>query len=255
MTAYRRSTVGVVFQAFNLVPSLTASENVQLPLRGAGISGRSSRRRSLELLEQVGLADRARHKPGQLSGGEQQRVAIARALAHDPPILLADEPTAHLDHLQVEGVLRLLRELAQPGRLVLVATHDERLVPLGDRVIQLSPLHPTVDQARRRAELAPGDVLFRQDEPSDLIWVVESGLIEIVRTRADTRADADDGEEILDRVGPKGYFGELGPLFGLRRSATARAADRTVVVGYSTREFREWIGPNTVASLLRGADR
>src|SRR5438477_10649180 len=139
MTEYRRHTVGVVFQAFNLVPSLSASENVQAPLRAAGIRGSTARRRAEELLERVDLADRMMHRPGDLSGGEQQRVAIARALAHDPPLILADEPTAHLDYIQVDGVLRLLRDLAQPGRVVIVATHDERLLPLADRVVELTP--------------------------------------------------------------------------------------------------------------------
>src|SRR5437763_3850702 len=134
LTEYRRHTVGVVFQAFNLVPSLSASENVQAPLRAAGTRGSAARRRAETLLAQVGLTDRMAHRPGDLSGGQQQRVAIARALAHDPSLVLADEPTAHLDYIQVEGVLRLLRSLAGPGRIVVVATHDERLSPLADGV-------------------------------------------------------------------------------------------------------------------------
>ena len=92
-----------------------------------------------ELLAQVGLTDRADHRPGQMSGGQQQRVAIARALVHEPPLVVADEPTAHLDHIQVEGVLTLLRGLATPGRLVLVSTHDDRLTHIADRVIELVP--------------------------------------------------------------------------------------------------------------------
>lgn len=134
---YRRRRVGIVFQAFNLIPSLTAAENVQVPLRAEGLSARVARRRAAEMLRQVGLAERQAHRPGKLSGGEQQRVAIARALALDPPLLLADEPTAHLDQVQVDGVLRLLREIADAGRMVVVATHDERLVPLADCVVQL----------------------------------------------------------------------------------------------------------------------
>ena len=137
LTDYRRRRVGIVFQAFNLIPSLTAAENVQVPLRAEGIGARAARRRAAEMLAEVGLAERQSHRPGELSGGEQQRVAIARALALDPPLLLADEPTAHLDHVQVGGVLRLLREIADAGRMVVVATHDERLVPLADGVVQL----------------------------------------------------------------------------------------------------------------------
>jgi putative ABC transport system ATP-binding protein len=137
LTDYRRHRVGVVFQAFNLVPSLSAAENVQVPLRAAGLRPRQARRRALELLEQMGLGERASHRPGALSGGQQQRVAIARALALDPPLLLADEPTAHLDREQVGRVARLLREIADEGRTVLVATHDDRIVPLADRAIAL----------------------------------------------------------------------------------------------------------------------
>jgi putative ABC transport system ATP-binding protein len=137
LTNYRLRKVGVIFQAFNLIPSLSAAENVQLPLLAAGGTSRATRRRVEELLAMVGLAGRSSHRPGELSGGEQQRVAIARALALDPPLIVADEPTAHLDHSRVEGVLRLLREIADDGRMVVVATHDERLVPPADRVVRL----------------------------------------------------------------------------------------------------------------------
>ncbi|WP_151069045.1 ABC transporter ATP-binding protein, partial [Mycobacterium tuberculosis] len=118
---YRRNKVGIVFQAFNLVPSLTAVENVMVPLRSAGMSRRASRRRAEELLARVNLAERMNHRPGDLSGGQQQRVAVARAIALDPPLILADEPTAHLDFIQVEEVLRLIRELADGERVVVVA--------------------------------------------------------------------------------------------------------------------------------------
>jgi putative ABC transport system ATP-binding protein len=137
LTDYRRNRVGVVFQAFNLIPSLTAAENVQVPLRAAGLGHRRARRRALELLEQMDLADRYSHRPGALSGGQQQRVAIARALALDPPLLLADEPTAHLDRGQVGKVAHRLREIADGGRVVVVATHDDRMLPLADRAIVL----------------------------------------------------------------------------------------------------------------------
>jgi putative ABC transport system ATP-binding protein len=137
LTEYRRHRVGVVFQAFNLIPSLTAAENVEVPLRAAGIGRRHARRRAHELLDQMGLTHRTAHRPGALSGGQQQRVAIARALALDPPLLLADEPTAHLDREQVGRVARTLREIADSGRVVVVATHDDRMVPLADRTVAL----------------------------------------------------------------------------------------------------------------------
>ena len=139
LSKYRRETVGIVFQAFNLVPSLTALENVMVPLRAAGMSRAAARKRAEELLSRVGLQDRMTHRPGDLSGGQQQRVAVARAIALDPPLVLADEPTAHLDFIQVEEVLRLIRELASGDRMVVVATHDSRILPLADRVVELVP--------------------------------------------------------------------------------------------------------------------
>ncbi|HET9051563.1 MAG TPA: ABC transporter ATP-binding protein [Candidatus Dormibacteraeota bacterium] len=137
LARYRRRTCGVVFQAFNLIPSLSALENVAVPLQSAGSSWTDARARATVLLRQVGLAEQAGRLPGQLSGGQQQRVAIARALGADPPLLLADEPTAHLDDEQASAVARILRDLARPGRIVLVATHDERLSATADRVVRL----------------------------------------------------------------------------------------------------------------------
>jgi len=138
-TAYRRSTVGIVFQAFNLVPSLSATENVMAPLLAAGVRRAEASRRAASLLERVDLADRAAHRPGEMSGGQQQRVAIARALVHDRPLVVADEPTAHLDHVQVDGVLELLAGLVAPGRVLVAATHDDRLLALGGQRVDLGP--------------------------------------------------------------------------------------------------------------------
>ena len=243
MTSYRRSTVGVVFQAFNLVPSLTALENVAAPLWGAGVRRAEARDRAAALLDRVSMSDRARHKPGDLSGGQQQRVAIARALAHDPPVLLADEPTAHLDYLQVEGVLALLRTLATPGRVVIVATHDDRMLPLADRVVDLteradaSPADPVV-------ELKAGQELFHQGERGKRVYVVETGEIELVRVKAN-------GSEELLHVSTRGdYFGELAPLLGFPRAATARARKKSRVRGYDVAEFRALVGSEGVAKLL-----
>ena len=233
LTQYRRKTVGVVFQAFNLVPSLNAIENVMVPLRGAGVGRREARERAVSLLERVDLGERLHHRPGSMSGGQQQRVAIARALAHDPPVILADEPTAHLDYIQVEGVLKLVRELADDGRLVVVATHDERMIPLADRVVNLTPRADTSARAPVRRSLAEGEVVFAQGERGDLVYVVDEGEIEIVRRR-------DDGTKELVAVMPAGsYFGELAPMFGLQRSADARARGTAVVTGMGLREFRE----------------
>jgi putative ABC transport system ATP-binding protein len=236
LARYRRYGVGIVFQAFNLIPSLNARENVAAPLRLAGIRRREARMRADALLDRVGLGDRAHHRPAELSGGQQQRVAIARALVHDPPLVVADEPTAHLDYVQVEGVLALIRELAAPGRLVVVSTHDARFTPLADRVVELAAVRAEQLSAVRRVELAAGAVLFEQGDPSDLVYVVETGAIEVFRRRIDG------GEDLLTTVRPPDYFGEIGPLLGLRRAASARALQDTVLTGYGPREFSRWMG-------------
>jgi putative ABC transport system ATP-binding protein len=233
LAEHRRHQVGVVFQAFNLLPSLTALGNVMAPMTLAGVGRRTARRRAEELLERVGLADRMHHRPQAMSGGQQQRVAIARALVHDPPLVLADEPTAHLDHVQVEGVLRLLRELAAPGRIVVVATHDDRVSNLADTVVDLAPSAAIVDGEPTSRTLADGELLFRQGDPGDLVYVVESGTIELFHELFGG------GEEHIDVLGPGRYFGELAPVLRLPRSASARAVTDTVVVGHTLRSFRQ----------------
>ena len=134
----RREAMGFVFQGFNLFPTLTAAENVALALDVRGVRGEVARRRAAELLEEVGLAQKMRSFPADLSGGQKQRVAIARALAGDPPILLADEPTAALDSTSGRTVIELLQRLAhQHGRAVVMVTHDPRVLSFGDRIIHL----------------------------------------------------------------------------------------------------------------------
>jgi putative ABC transport system ATP-binding protein len=249
LAAYRRQTVGVVFQAFNLIPSLTAQENIYMSMRYAGVGRTAAKSRSEELLAMVGLEDRMHHRPGKLSGGQQQRVAIARALALDPPLIVADEPTASLDYVQVDGVIRLLRELAAPGRVVVIATHDERLLPLADRVVELTPRPSSESRPPDRVELAAGEVLFRQGATGDLVYEVNSGRIDIIQEQSDG------GEHLLAVVEADNYFGELAPMFGLRRSATARASadGPTVVTGYTLRDFRARRGEVTPAAVLEDA--
>jgi putative ABC transport system ATP-binding protein len=248
LTDFRRNTVGIVFQAFNLVPSLSALENVEIPLRAAKVGRKQRRARATELLEQVGLAERISHRPGDMSGGQQQRVAIARALALDPPLLLADEPTAHLDYIQVEEVLRLLRDLASGERVVVISTHDQRMLPLADRVVELVPQFGQAEGGEPEiVELVPGEVLFEQGSMGGLIYMLERGEIEIVRK-------LDDGsEEVRAVLGAGRYFGEIGPLFGMPRSATARARSAAVLTGYSVRDFRQGIGPQGMGDLLSSA--
>ncbi len=236
LSSYRRSTVGIVFQAFNLVASLTALENVMVPLRAARVPRKEARQRAEELLARVGLADRMRHRPGDLSGGQQQRVAVARAIALDPPLVLADEPTAHLDYIQVEQVLGLIRELASGEKVVVVATHDTRMLPMADRVVELMPHLPHAEHEPETVQLTAGQALFEQGTLGNCIYVVSSGEIEIIRELSSG------DEELLKVAGPGDYFGEMGPVFGLPRSATARARSDATVVGYSVQAFREKLG-------------
>ncbi|WP_287373026.1 ABC transporter ATP-binding protein [Oceanithermus sp.] len=133
----RLEQAGFVFQSWNLLPTLTALENVAFPLLLAGVKANERRERALALLEQVGLADRAHHRPNQLSGGEQQRVAIARALALEPAVLFADEPTGNLDSAAGHKVLDLLLEHATGERRLVLVTHDLEIAARAERVLHL----------------------------------------------------------------------------------------------------------------------
>ena len=128
LALFRRRTVGFVFQSFNLIPSMTALENVAFPMQFAGISSIQRNQQARSLLSQVGLDDRASHRPTELSGGQQQRVAIARALVNNPRLILADEPTGNLDTSSGAAIMQLLSDLHTSGRTVLVVTHDPRMI-------------------------------------------------------------------------------------------------------------------------------
>ena len=137
-TRLRRSTIGFVYQHHHLLPEFSARENAAMPRLIAGESRRAARRRADTMLDRVGLADRATHRPGWLSGGEQQRVAIARALANEPRLLLADEPTGNLDPATADGVFDMLQDLARRhGMAAVVATHNRELAARMDRVLRL----------------------------------------------------------------------------------------------------------------------
>jgi putative ABC transport system ATP-binding protein len=244
LAKYRRDDVGIVFQAFNLVPSLTALENVIVPLRAAGMSRAASRQRAEELLARVNLAERMKHRPGDLSGGQQQRVAVARAIALEPPLILADEPTAHLDFIQVEEVLRLIRSLASGERVVVVATHDSRILPMADHVVEMVPTLASANRPPETVHLKAGEVLFEQSTMGELIYVVSDGEFDIVRELADG------GEELVKVAGVGDYFGEIGVLFNLPRSATVRARTDATAVGYTAQAFRERLGVKGLSDLI-----
>jgi len=230
---YRCDDVGFVFQAFNLIPSLTAHENVAIPMMLAGSPRRVAMDRAAALLDEVGLGDRLRHRPAKLSGGQQQRVAVARGLVGDPHLLLADEPTANLDLIQAESIIRLLRELRAQGRAIVVSTHDARLLPIADRVVRMTPEAGEVVIETDFIDYEAGQVVFEQGDPSDVVYTIESGAVQIVRVLSDG------SEEELATLTSGSYFGELGPLLGFPRSATARALTKARLRPRAIGEFRE----------------
>lgn len=134
---FRRKSVGFIFQSFNLIPSMTAMQNVIFPMRFTGVSNKERQTQAARLLHQVGLAKRALHRPTELSGGQQQRVAVARALVNNPSIILADEPTGNLDTTSGFGIMKLLSKLNLEGRTVIVVTHDIRMCQFASNIIYL----------------------------------------------------------------------------------------------------------------------
>ena len=164
LVRYRRERVGFIFQSFNLIPTRSAIENVEVPLMLARTGRRERHERAMDLLEQVGLGRRARHRPNELSGGEMQRVAIARALANRPALLLADEPTGNLDSKTGRDILSMLRALLDAGTLtLLLVTHDMNVAGFADRVVHLSDGKiqriETNTRVGREAELEQAEVL------------------------------------------------------------------------------------------------
>lgn len=184
-TRLRAASIGFVFQQFNLIPNLSAIENVELALEATRVRKAGRRPRALELLEMVGMADRASHQPSKLSGGEQQRVAIARALANDPPILLADEPTGSLDSRTGRSITSLLRRLCdEHGRTVLVVTHAEDVARRCDVVWR-------IEDGRLRRELTAAERRLERDRRS----------AEIARLRS----DLDVTERVAQRLHAEGF--------------------------------------------------
>jgi putative ABC transport system ATP-binding protein len=152
LSYFRGRHIGYVFQSYNLIPSLTALENVMLPVVFLGASDAEARTRACEVLDYVGLGDRITHTPGELSGGQQQRVAIARALANKPAILLADEPTANLDLVTGEMVIGIFKKLStELGVTVISATHDHKMLAVSDRIVWIKG--GRVDRIRKVSEM------------------------------------------------------------------------------------------------------
>ncbi|NMA84710.1 MAG: ABC transporter ATP-binding protein [Epulopiscium sp.] len=135
LAVIRNKKIGFVFQSFNLLPKLTALENVELPMVYAGVGGKERRERAMEALRKVGLEDRVQHKPNELSGGQKQRVAIARALVNDPAILLADEPTGNLDSRSGEEIMGIFQDLNKEGATIVMVTHEPEIAAYTKRIV------------------------------------------------------------------------------------------------------------------------
>lgn len=139
LATFRQNNMGFVFQSYNLLPALTALENVSMPLTFRGISGKTRKRIAEKMLDRVGLAHRLKHKPGQMSGGQQQRVGIARAMVGRPPLVLADEPTGNLDTRTTEEVMQMIVEMARRyGLTLILVTHDREIADYADRVVHIT---------------------------------------------------------------------------------------------------------------------
>lgn len=148
----RNREIGFIFQGFNLIPNLTARENVELPLIYRGVSKGQRVTLATKALEKVGLAHRMEHKPSEMSGGQQQRVAIARAIAQAPPIILADEPTGNLDSHSTQEIMNILRELYEEGRTVILITHDNEIAARAKRVIKIKDGWIESDEMREEVQ-------------------------------------------------------------------------------------------------------
>ena len=164
LALFRRRFMGFIFQSFNLVSSMSALENVAFPMQFAGVSSRQRRDTAGNLLNQVGLSDRADHRPSELSGGQQQRVAIARALVNDPRLILADEPTGNLDTSSGSAVMHVLSDLHHSGRTVLVVTHDPRMARVATHKIFLLDGR-VVSEAEYGSALLETDQTFSESTP------------------------------------------------------------------------------------------
>jgi len=193
---YRRKTVGHVFQALNLIPTFTATENIELPMIALGVSGKRRTERVSELLNIVGLTDRAQHKPEELSGGEQQRVAIATALANDAPVLLADEPTGELDTLNakivVDYLLKVNREL---GKTVIMVTHDPSVARATDKILR-------IEDGVIKMALTPTEVIAEEKAVSYIDQLrarIKEIDTQILQLDADFKNSKMGGDEYADR--------------------------------------------------------
>ena len=182
LAALRRQTFGFIFQRYNLLPTASAAENVSIPGLYDGLSRDARLARAEKLLGQLGMGDRADHRPSQLSGGQQQRVAIARALMNDPPVILADEPTGALDSRSGEDVMNLLKELHAAGRTVILITHDEKVAAHAARIIRIHDGKIAEDSGAKPAAVKPAAVAQKNGQGAGLLADMAESFITVLRS-------------------------------------------------------------------------
>lgn len=245
LESYRRGSVGFVFQSFNLIASLSARENIAVPLILAGTSRTDALERADHLARRLGLDGHASRRPDQLSGGQQQRVAIARGLVNDPAVLLADEPTANLDQEQTGRIVDVLGDLRSDGLAMIISSHDPRMLPIADQIVTVAGGGHAPNPQRVRYE--PGEVIFERGTWGELIYVVEEGEVEL--------GSVDASREVPLRTLEVGqHFGELGPILGIARHVTATARTAVTLSAYGVGEFRKLKNANGPALPPARAD-
>jgi len=236
LAEWRGRNVGVIFQFFQLLPTLTVIENLMLPMDFCHMYSRRQRReRAMHLLEQVELADQAHKMPSALSGGQQQRVAIARALANDPPILVADEPTGNLDSKTAESIFRLFESLVDQGKTILMVTHDQDLAERVTRTViiadgeiieeYLADVFPALNEQQlvdatrslERLKFPPGATIIQEGAPPENFYIITRGQVEVHLKTANGQ------DFIVARLGAGQYVGEIELLRGGNSIATVRA--------------------------------
>jgi ABC-type lipoprotein export system ATPase subunit len=242
MAVWRGRAIGVVFQFFQLLPTLTLVENVMLPMDFCGMyTPRERYTRAMDLLEQMEMAEHAHKLPSAISGGQQQRVAIARALANDPPILVADEPTGNLDSKTAESVFRMFERLVEQGKTILMVTHDQDLAKRVTRTVIIAD-GEVIDEYLARALPAlsedqliwathnieslaypPGAAIIHEGTPPDNFYIITKGRVDIVLQQPGG------SEIVVTTMGVGQYFGEIALLRGGTHNATVRAGSDTGV--------------------------
>ena len=242
MALWRGRNLGIVFQFFQLLPTISVIENIMLPMDFCNTYPmRQREKRAMELLELVELSEHAYKLPTALSGGQQQRVAIARALANDPPIIIADEPTGNLDSKTADNIFQLFNDLVAQGKTIIIVTHDSGLAKRAERtaliadgeivneyVLKAMPAlsHPQLLEVTRKAkkqQYEPGTMILQEGTMGDAFFIVSTGVVEIVLPRPNH------SDVVAAQLGPGQYFGEMQLLHGQKRSASARAYERGAV--------------------------